>query len=230
MKRYIHAFPAFAVVAGGLIYSVTSLAGIANTKHNLSPYSSIAPKEDLVYVTDQQEICAFCHTPHMATRAATPLWHGELNQENFPTYTSMIFGSEDETDIEMSLADEAVVSNLCLSCHDGTIAINAFNSPTGALSDPYSEGTAYPLGSVTELSAYGGLQDDHPINFMYNARGAGGYQTNPRILPASNHARVKLYDGKVQCASCHDPHIDEREAFLRVTMSGSALCVECHDK
>jgi len=33
----------------------------------------------------------------------------------------------------------------------------------------------------------------------------------------------------VECASCHDPHID-RETFLRIDNTGSLVCRTCHDK
>jgi predicted CXXCH cytochrome family protein len=38
----------------------------------------------------------------------------------------------------------------------------------------------------------------------------------------------------VECASCHDPHVDNiagnNPTFLRVSNVGSAVCLACHDK
>ena len=37
----------------------------------------------------------------------------------------------------------------------------------------------------------------------------------------------------VECASCHDPHVEEtatRKTFLRIANTGSALCLTCHNK
>jgi predicted CXXCH cytochrome family protein len=34
----------------------------------------------------------------------------------------------------------------------------------------------------------------------------------------------------VECASCHDPHIDNGTTFLRVSNTGSAVCLACHIK
>jgi predicted CXXCH cytochrome family protein len=33
----------------------------------------------------------------------------------------------------------------------------------------------------------------------------------------------------IECSSCHDPHT-KNDAFLRVSASGSQLCLTCHDK
>ena len=40
-----------------------------------------------------------------------------------------------------------------------------------------------------------------------------------------------LFDDKVECASCHDPHdqvVDGTGKFLRLDNAGSALCLDCH--
>ncbi|HHM05054.1 MAG TPA: hypothetical protein ENJ19_04845 [Gammaproteobacteria bacterium] len=34
----------------------------------------------------------------------------------------------------------------------------------------------------------------------------------------------------VECASCHDPHVDENPTFLRIDPGGSAVCLTCHNK
>ena len=41
---------------------------------------------------------------------------------------------------------------------------------------------------------------------------------------------VPLFGGKVQCASCHDPHNNTNEPFLTKTNDGSQLCFTCHAK
>ena len=34
----------------------------------------------------------------------------------------------------------------------------------------------------------------------------------------------------VECASCHDPHVDKNPTFLRINPAGSAVCLTCHNK
>lgn len=41
---------------------------------------------------------------------------------------------------------------------------------------------------------------------------------------------IRLYDGKVQCASHHDPHNSGNPTFLRVSNENSAVCRTCHKK
>lgn len=53
-----------------------------------------------------------------------------------------------------------------------------------------------------------------------------------------NNANFKLYPAtagnittaKVECGTCHDPHIDQNPLFLRKKNSGSAVCLSCHIK
>lgn len=41
---------------------------------------------------------------------------------------------------------------------------------------------------------------------------------------------IRLYNGKVQCASHHDPHNSGNPTFLRISNDNSAVCRTCHKK
>ncbi|MFC1602217.1 cytochrome c3 family protein [Pseudomonadota bacterium] len=41
---------------------------------------------------------------------------------------------------------------------------------------------------------------------------------------------VKLYKGRIECPSCHNPHDPANVAFLRKSMKNSGLCATCHNK
>lgn len=41
---------------------------------------------------------------------------------------------------------------------------------------------------------------------------------------------IRLYNGKVQCASHHDPHNSGNPTFLRISNENSAVCRTCHKK
>ena len=56
------------------------------------------------------------------------------------------------------------------------------------------------------------------------------YDTTANTQLVANPVGVKLFNGKVQCASCHDAHGTANSMFLRVTSTGSALCLACHVK
>ena len=96
-------------------------ADIANTKHNFSAsvlpvIPSISPGRE-ASATSESQICAFCHTPHGATdEPKAPLWNRQLN--NSGGYTVY-----DSTSLESPIPQPGGKSKLCLSCHDGTIAL-----------------------------------------------------------------------------------------------------------
>ena len=68
---------------------------------------------------------------------------------------------------------------------------------------------------------------NHPIGIDYEAaRTRPGRKTDLRPMSAVD-PRIKFFDGKVGCGSCHDPFIDT-DNDLVMTNRGSALCFACH--
>jgi predicted CXXCH cytochrome family protein len=155
------------------------------------------------------EICIACHTPHNgAAVAGAVLWHHKLTTASFTPYTS--------TTLNATLGQPSTSSKLCLSCHDGTVALEDFGGG----------GTTFMTGGAlvgTDLS------NDHPVSFTYDA----SLVTADGGLKAATDVNVAalLVGGKVECASCHDVHnsggIDK---LLRVSNAASALCLTCHNK
>jgi predicted CXXCH cytochrome family protein len=114
-------------------------------------------------------------------------------------------------------------SKLCLSCHDGTIALGKTLSR-----GQFSMQAVDVQGRMNGRSVLGtNLSDDHPISIVLVP---GTQVTNPPV-----GSPVKLDEhGRVQCRSCHDPHqmdIDPTALkFLVMSNSSSGLCTECHQK
>lgn len=215
------------VVAGG------AMAGISATKHNLSTSHTAAGQT--IYSSDQTEICIFCHTPHDAIKNNNiPLWNHTLSSTAaYGVYTSPTYNATDTADVGGVTAATAAVSNLCLSCHDGTVAINSFNNPSNINPTTTMVGTTGGMLPTGNSNLGTDLTNDHPVNFTYNTALAttDGSLVNPVDATGSGLSNgVKLYSSKVQCASCHDPHTSTQGAFLRATMSGSTLCFSCHSK
>lgn len=115
---------------------------------------------------------------------------------------------------------------MCLSCHDGTIALGKLLNRTSNVS--MSGGaTTMPAGNSnlgTDLS------DDHPISINYNSALAAAH--NGELAdPATLTGKVKLDStGQLQCTTCHDAHDDTNGKFLVVPNQASALCQMCHTK
>ncbi len=227
MKNHLNPLCAALVMLAGFL-AVPASASIVNTKHNLSTSGT-----GTVVSTNESEICIFCHTPHQSIKNDNiPIWNHNLSTEvSYGVYTSPTFdGSSTIQDLGGTDATTAAVSNLCLSCHDGTVAINSLNNPSNALgSNPAMSGTG-PNGEMPAGTSNLGndLTDDHPVNFRYDA---ALYAADPSLNdPATLTGGVRLFNGYVQCASCHDPHESVNPTFLRVNNTGSALCLTCHNK
>ena len=115
-------FAALAAIAGGAAAQITS------TPHNLSTGGTGANHvTGTTETTGTNQICVFCHTPHGAdTAAPAPLWNKTLPTGSaFTTYADL-----KSSTIDGKILTVGSVSLACLSCHDGTQAMdNIINSP-----------------------------------------------------------------------------------------------------
>ena len=169
------------------------------------------------------ETCKFCHTPHLAQNVAgAPLWnHQTTAVATYALYSSATFqGASTQT-------QPGPTSKLCLSCHDGSVASDSF-----ANGGVVQVGTHFMTATATNLvGAAASLTRDHPISFTYD--GALATLDTHLVTPVSTNyvdaARlVPLYNGKMECASCHASHDNTFGKFLRTSNAGSALCSKCH--
>ncbi|MFQ6084309.1 MAG: cytochrome c3 family protein [Candidatus Aminicenantia bacterium] len=201
------------------------LATVVGTDHDMSVGGGSYADTTATWV------CVFCHTPHQASAASgqDPLWNHTLSSTaNYGTYDSDTIDATDITDIGGAAAGSANVSNLCMSCHDGTIAVGSLWNPPNV--NPPADTTTKVTGGAnlgTDLS------DDHPINFTYDstlATNDGELNTPVSTSWVDAGQTVPLFSSKVQCASCHDPHDDTNQPFLVKGNTDSALCTTCHIK
>ena len=224
MKKLL-AFTAIALLATGAAYSQS----VVDTAHDLSTSSASGGA-----TTNVDRVCVFCHTPHMATAAngQYPLWNHTLStQASYGVYSSVTMDAT-PADLGGATAGTAAVSNLCLSCHDGTVAVHSlYNDPNEVTTVTITAGGAVSgAGLMTGNPNVGtDLSDDHPVNFTYdtNLSTADGELYDPAVTPT---AAALLFGGQVECASCHDPHDDQFPPFMVMDNTGSALCLTCHIK
>jgi hypothetical protein len=212
-----------AVVAVCLM-SGSAWAGIVGSKHDFSAYA-----------WSQNQICLPCHTPHNAivkdaqgVAVGGPLWNHTLSTATYTLYV-------DDNGANVTGAVDTN-SRLCLSCHDGTVALDSFGGLTGN-----QQITSGLLG--TDLS------NDHPIGeAAVWPTPNPSYMVDPSLRAAAGVMPLrKLADGRnaVGCTSCHEPH--NRKATPHMTWInnavpsvpigsttgasvGSPLCLSCHKK
>jgi predicted CXXCH cytochrome family protein len=219
-----HAVLVSAAVLVGWSGSALGAQDVANTKHNLS---TGAPGTNSFVATagfGSDRICVFCHTPHFANdTVGVALWNRTTQTGSFTMYSS------DTIDMDID-AQPTGVSLACLSCHDGQTAFDALlNFPGAGLAEgtPAFTFTADNLSTSANGNIGLDLSNDHPISVTYdNTTGTG----DPQFNAAGTLTTAQLYDGKVQCPSCHDPHEADIATFLRNDNAGSSLCLECHIK
>lgn len=183
---------------------------VVNSPHNLSA-SGPGP----VRATSEQQPCIFCHTPHHASNVK-PLWNRNMSTATYTPYRSNSL---------QALPDQPTgTSKLCLSCHDGTIALGSVVSRQQeiVMGGSISRMPAGPSHIGTDLS------DDHPVSFAYDQALLAKNQNlkSPTALPEA----VKLDENQeLQCTSCHEPHDNQYGNFLVMSNSASQLCVACHN-
>lgn len=209
-------------VLTGIIFvsAGTALAAITNSKHDFKSKTW----------NTSGEICIVCHTPHNATTTnPTPLWNHTTTSASYTPYSS--------SSLNAVVGGPNDSSKACLSCHDGTVALNAFGGNTYSGSDAYINANYY---LDTDLS------NDHPVSFVYNdalATADGGLR-KPSLDKISGGGSLNgklIKDGmligdKLECGSCHDVHNNKGDAgttsenLLLINNAGSALCLTCHIK
>lgn len=200
-----------AAMAGVALYALhAGAAGISETKHNLS-VSGPGPIKAL----NEGELCVFCHTPHQARHDIPYLWNRADSTANYSPYQS--------STLYAAVGQPTGASKLCLSCHDGTIAMGML------LSRPAEVAFVGGLRFMPEGSSRLGtdLSTSHPVSLVYDGALAARNQTltPPAMLAHPVHLDKNQ---QLQCTACHDPHDNSFGKFLVMSNHGSQLCTVCH--
>jgi predicted CXXCH cytochrome family protein len=174
------------------------------------------------------EICVVCHTPHSAISNDGPIWNrASYTATGFTMYPS---GGTIQGAIDTAPTGTSV---LCLSCHDGTVAIDSFGGAAGTVF----------IGSINADALLDkDLSDDHPVSIVYSPGLDSELNATSTAVTFGNADTGTVQDlldtgDKVQCSSCHDVHNTQSATgepyLLRVDntgASGSDLCLACHGK
>ena len=150
------------------LWAGSAMAGVVGSQHDLTTGGTAQGQ-----TANTDEVCVFCHTPHGSdVNAPVPLWNKVLGAPgSYTQYSTLQTPSFDSTE-----APVGSVSLACLSCHDGTQAMDVvINLPgSGGHNAGGSEIDAIALGQMagTPVPNLGtDLTDDHPISMQY---GGGG--------------------------------------------------------
>lgn len=184
-------------LAGGaalMLMSSFAVAAILGSRHDLSTTGAF---NQFTPTSGASEICAFCHTPHGGdTAAPVPLWNRTMN--GTATYTT--YAALGTSSLDAATAPVGSVSLACLSCHDGTQALNAvINSPgsgagTGTWAGTFTAGSAASAGNTlaygTIVNLTADLKNDHPVGVQY-----GGGKTVAAYTAGTDYLAAAFKDG-----------------------------------
>ncbi|MBI3609365.1 MAG: hypothetical protein HY204_01520 [Nitrospirae bacterium] len=160
------------------------------SRHNLSSSGF-----GTTHSASQSEVCVFCHTPHGASSVGAsstlpaikaPIWNRNLSYRDTTAY--VLYDQAWSFSFEGALNDPSKptgYSRLCLSCHDGVIAIGSVINKPGSGGYGTETPTTDFLGvgaMSTQAGAVGAglltgdtrvlgtnLQNDHPISFSFDS-------------------------------------------------------------
>ena len=184
--------------------------------HNLTQNSGSS-----IYVPAGSTGCTFCHAPHSGLGGVTPLWNQDLSKAQYTPYTSTTYRQTGNTQPPLG-----VTSSLCLSCHDGTVAVGQ--------SAVY--GKIQTTGNWDNGDSFGqNLSSSHPFSLVTPIKDSANLVASlvSQGKTADPTGQVKLVNGNVECTSCHDPHVqfNDRIAqqFLVRDSSNGQMCLACHD-
>lgn len=173
---------------------------VIGTPHNLTHWSGeIMPGDTLA----ERVLCRVCHGPRVHEELS-PLWDRDLPRGPFS------LGVDIETTESGFPADPA--SQLCLACHDGSVA-RAFPP------DP-----ATGMGSTFELGELHPLDASHINTHLFTYSEGNGELIEPDSLSTG----MTIRGNRIRCATCHDAHDNSHGDFLRVTADAGQICLECH--
>ena len=157
---------------GDLPSKALNQGSIVNTRHNMT--QSYITGAGAIFMdlgrNNYGEICVYCHTPHGASTVVTaPLWNRTATNATYTLYNN---GTTNST-----VTQPGVNSLTCLSCHDGTVAIDSIINMPGSGKYKATQATS---------------QDNAFLNAWNNPSGSN---------PTDNHEMLN----STGCLACHNP-------------------------
>jgi predicted CXXCH cytochrome family protein len=202
-----------------LLFGIQMLAqqigGDVLGSHNLGPGSTSTITGGL------SAACLYCHAPHSGAGGATPLWNQTLTTQTYTPYESSTYHESGTPQPPLGTD-----SNLCLSCHDGTIAPG----------QTIAYGKIPMTGSMKTSDVFGtNLSSSHPFSLVLPLKDSP-YLVASLVAQGTTvdpSGAVHLVNGNIECTSCHNPHVENTDQivgqFLVRDASNGQLCLACHE-
>jgi len=198
-----------------------------------------------VAFSDYGYSCVYCHIPPEEA-GANPQDFGGIDGWNRYVPALSNYQIYDSPSLDNKSSGPNPISMLCLSCHDGTMAVDmvVFRPATF---DPSTDNAMHmrinPEDNIESCGkCHNGqvahditvkmlgtdLRNDHPISMQYAGLNFRDVDFRAPDTPDGFSNGVKLYNGNVECMTCHNVHDPSRELLLRA--NAEVLCFTCHTK
>lgn len=211
----------FAAALGLVLLAIVATSAQQPNMDTLGMHNLTSGSGASIYQTSGATGCAFCHPPHSGLGGVSPLWNQQYSKAVYSTYNSSTYHQTGNTQPPLG-----VTSSLCLSCHDGTVAVGT-NQAYGkaGMSGAWAQGDSFgrDLSSSHPFSLVLPMHDT--VDLVSTLVSSG--KTNDPL------GKVKLINGNIECTSCHDPHVQDTDViaqeFLVRDSSNGQMCLACHD-
>jgi len=197
-----------------------AVAGFAQVQGDVLGMHDLTPASGSSINVQGSLGCTFCHAPHSGLGGVTPLWNQTLSTATYVPYTSTTYHEQG-----LSQPPLGQHSGLCLSCHDGTVAVGQ--------SAVY--GKIPTTGSWNPIDSFGTtLTGAHPFSLVTPLKDAPDLvSTLVQGKTSDPTGAVQLINGNIECTSCHSPHVQNidkiAQKFLVRDSSNAQMCLACHD-
>ena len=199
-------------------------------------------------------ICIFCHAPHNAYRLNgrpgagleappefdyLPLWNHSLEgfDPNFTPYENGPGAPQIGAKASQAILNGMTIGSsslLCLSCHDGSIAVNKYGNGD-QISQSSGSTTIAPMYQIGKGKYLG---NHHPIGFDYIQAwndDKGLRQADITLITPLTTIQDHLSgtdNTRMECPTCHSVHNkgNSGETLLWRSDQNSEFCLSCHDK
>lgn len=209
---------------------------VDQTPHNLTRPASNTNPDMVGRIRNYGEVCTYCHTPH-----GGPGWLGAPRSPLYNRDRPNASYQMPQFDTQRMIQDPAPSdrSRLCLSCHGGTAGLDAITNRPNTYSGPSAANQTIdtcedchrggnPAGGIDWEGVWfrSDMRKQHPFSVLYDP------SRRPGEFKAASGAAVNglpLWNGKVECATCHEPHSQRNRYFLRQPNVSGSFCLLCHN-